>query len=186
MLPTTLILFICFITALIVILLGRKIPVFTISPWLTGFFFILAILGAGLTSHYGQEISTAFARHKWPRATATVMETKVVGERASNPEIYCQYQVEGKEYVLITNLETPGFGRKRSRRETAEIINSEYPVGSVVKVFYNPNDPRKSFIRTGPFWSDYMKLALGILLLSFGFAAVMYQIVINWSHLRNR
>ncbi len=176
----TLLLVTCFITALIVILFGRKIPVLKISPWLTGFFLIPAILGAGLIFYHGQEISNAFARHKWPTATATVMGTKVVGERASNPEIYCQYQVEGKEYVLVTNLETPGFGRKRSRRETAEIINSEYPVGSVVRVFYNPNDPQKSFIRTGPYWSDYMKLALGILLLSFSFAAIMYQIVIKW------
>jgi hypothetical protein len=72
--------------------------------------------------------------------------------------------VEGKVYTLTTDLKTPGFGRKKTRRQTSEIILDQYPVGSKVRIRYNPDSPGEAYIRTGPYWSDYLKISLSVLL----------------------
>jgi hypothetical protein len=108
---------------------------------------------------------------------AIVVDTNITGERAYNPQINCKYKVEGKDYSLISNLKTPGFGRKRSRHQTSEIIVNEYPIGSKVRIRYNPNNAAEAYIRTGPYWSDYMKISLGTLLLMLGLYIVVVMII---------
>jgi hypothetical protein len=124
------------------------------------------IIGIFLTTYSSKEISKALVRKSWPEVQAKVVEKNIAGKRAFNPQITCQYEIHGKDYMLITDLNTPGFGRKRSRRQTAEIILKDYPVGSEVRITYNPENPEEAYIRTGPFWSDYMQLSLGILILA--------------------
>jgi hypothetical protein len=81
--------------------------------------------------------------------------------------------VDGIVYLLKTDLQTPGFGRKRSRKQTAEIIISQYPVGSKIPIFYNPDKPAKAYIRTGPYWDNYTLLMLGLLTLGAGLLLLM-------------
>ena len=104
---------------------------------------------------------------------ATVIETDIIGERAYSPQLKCKYKIEGNEYILTTDLKTPGFGRKKTRRQTSKIILSDFPVGSAVKIHYNPDNPGDAYIRTGPYWSDYLRLALGVLLFACGMYVVL-------------
>ena len=119
------------------------------------------------------DVSIALARKSWPTKTAKVIETDIVGERAFSPQLRCKFEVEGNEYTFITDLKTPGFGRKQSRRQTSNIIINEYPVGSEVKIHYNPESPGDAYIRIGPYWSDYLRLALGVLLFAGGLYVVL-------------
>jgi hypothetical protein len=128
--------------------------------------------GAALIYIQSGEISIALNRQHWPKTTGVVIKTQVVGERAYNPEITCSYIVNDIEYSLVTDLDTPGFGRKRSRQSTAHIIIDEYPVGSSVTLFYNPQNPAESYIRTGPYWYNYMQLSLGLLVFSIGISGL--------------
>ncbi len=96
-----------------------------------------------------------------------------MGDRAYSPQLKCKYEIEGNEYTLTTDLNTPGFGRKRSRRQTSEIILNDYPVGSVVKIHYNPENPGDAYIRTGPYWSDYMRLSLGVVIFAIGLYGIL-------------
>ena len=130
------------------------------------------IAGIFLTISSSNDISTAIERQTWPVKLATIVETSIVGDRAYNPQLKCKYDVEGRGYTLTTDLNTPGFGRKRSRQQTARIILKDYPVGSEVRIHYNPQNPGDAFIRTGPYWSDYMKLAIGVLLFAIGLYAI--------------
>ena len=158
-----------FIAALLAhILLKKKIRV-TSPPFLYRILFSLFTLG-GLVFIIWQQnmISAEFARHSWPTAEAKVIATKINGERAYNPELVCRYHVDGTDYLLTTDLNTPPFGRKRARRQTAEIIIGEYPVGSKILVHFNPEHPEQAYIRTGPFWNNYTILMLGLILFASG------------------
>jgi len=126
-------------------------------------FLITGILLSIISSN---EISKALVRKSWPAVKAVVVKTTIIGNRAFNPQITCKYKISGKDYMMITDLNTPGFGRKRSRWQTADIILKDYTVGSEVRINYNPKDPGEAYIRTGPYWSDYMQFSLGILVLA--------------------
>jgi len=138
---------------------------------------IFLFLGAVLIYIQIGEISITLSRQQWPKTTATVIKTQIVGERAYNPEITCIYNVDNTEYSLITGLGTPGFGRKRSRQSTAQIIIDEYPVGSLVTIIYNPQNPAEAYIRTGPYWHNYMQLSLGIIVFCIGISGLFNLIV---------
>ena len=143
----------------------------------SGLFLIISIVfvaaGILLIIFSSSEVSTALSRQSWPSKTATVIETEIIGDRAYSPQLKCQYEIEGNKYTLTTDLQTPGFGRKRSRRQTSSIILNGYPVGSKVKIHYNPEKPEESYIWTGPYYSDYLRLALGVLLFASGIYVVL-------------
>lgn len=128
--------------------------------------------GAVLIFLQSGEILNALNRQQWPKTTGTVIKTQIVGERAYNPQITCRYMVDNFKYNLVTDLGTPGFGRKRSRQSTARIIIDEYPVGTSVILFYNPQNPAEAYIRTGPYWHNYMQLSLGILVFSISISSL--------------
>jgi hypothetical protein len=127
------------------------------------------------------DITRSFERQSWPLINANVVSTSIIGERAYSPQLSCNYLVEGKEYTLITDLKTPGFGRKKTRRQTSEIILNDYPIGSKVQIRYNPENPGESFIRTGPYWSDYMKISLSVLLSVLGLYGCIGILIKRWS-----
>jgi len=172
------ILTIIFLLTFIVVVLSLTLSVQKVKSYNFGLFslifaLIFLLIGTLLTTYSTEEISTALLRHSWPAIMATVVETNIVGERAYNPELRCKYEIEGKQYSLTTDLKTPGFGRKRSRRQTAQIILKEYPVGSEVRIHYNPEYPTEAYIRIGPYWSDYMQLSLGILVFAVGLYGIL-------------
>jgi len=131
------------------------------------------ICGILLILFSSNAISESLVRQSWPATMAKVVETNITGERAYNPELHCTYEVAGKQYFFSTDLKTPGFGRKRSRRQTAEIILKDYPIGSEVRLKYNPKNPEEALIRTGPYWSDYMKISIGVLFTVLGLYGIV-------------
>ena len=173
MLLSTVLLFTIIIVVLTLFFSTRKLKNYNFSglfPIIATCFFIVGFL---LIWYSSIEISTALSRQFWPTNPATVIETNIVGERAYNPQLRCKYEVEGKVYTLTTDLNTPGFGSKRSRLQTAEIILNDYPVGFKLRIHYNPENPEEAYIRTGPYWSDYMKISLGMLLFAIGLYGIL-------------
>jgi Protein of unknown function (DUF3592) len=140
----------------------------------------ILIIGIFLIVYSSNEISKEFLRHTWPAVKAKVASAKIVGEKAYRPQLSCKYDVGGKGYILITDLNTPGFGRKQSRYQTAEIILKDYPIGSEVLIKYNPENPAEAYIRTGPYWSDYMQLSLGLFLFSPGLYVLLAKLLLKF------
>lgn len=177
MILTIVLLLTLFTVVLTLILSARRLKNYNFGRFFLLIAVGLLIAGILLITYSSDKISTALLRQSWPATTATVVEINIVGERASNPELNCEYEVERKKYALITDLNTPGFGRKLSRRQTAEIILDDYPVGSEVRIHYNPENPAEAYIRTGPYWSDYMRLSLGVLLFAIGLYGVLGSVL---------
>jgi hypothetical protein len=126
-------------------------------------------------------VREGLSRRSWPTVTGTVVSADITGNRAYNPKITCRYQVSGKNYLLVTDLHTPAFGRKRARHQTAEIIIAEYPPGSHITVHYNPVQPGQACIRPGPFWNNYLLLTLGL----FAFGGGSFGLMTIYDRLKN-
>jgi hypothetical protein len=152
------------ISAISLILTRQRIKTLSFARWILPLAIILLLFGLSLTYLSATEISEALTRQSWPIIKATVINTEIVGDRAFSPLLKCEYTVDGKTYTLTTDLKTPGFGRTKTRRQTSEIILNEYPLGSKLHIRYNPDNPEEAFIRTGPYWSDYLQISLGVLL----------------------
>lgn len=146
-------------------LIGYRLKLTTISAVVSS---ICLVLGIILLLKQDQVISAAFEKRSWPTIQGKIIQTQVLGERAFRPEISYQYQVNDIKYVGSTDLHISGFGNKRSRRDNSEKIIQEYSVGSNVLVYYDSKNPQISYLRTGPFWSDFMKLGFGAILFFFG------------------
>ena len=162
------------ITAILAIVLTKKKFRLDSPSFLSWLLFSLSFIG-GLIFIIWQQglISREFERHSWPTVQASVIATTITGERAYNPALTCRYRVNGTDYILTTDLDTPPFGRKRTRRQTAEIIIAEHPIGSEIKVHYNPDKPEQALVRTGPFWNNYMILITGVMLFGTGSFGLM-------------
>ena len=177
------------ITLLIVVILATLSLVFTrhklkkidAPKWVLLLSVCFMIFGTILMYYSANDIDESIDRKSWPAIMAKVIETKIIGDRAYSPQLSCQYTVEGKIFTLITDLKTPGFGRKKTRRQTSEIILDGYPVGSTVRIRYNPENPAESFIRTGPYWSDYLKLSLSALLTVLGIYGLSLALIRKYS-----
>lgn len=150
----------------VILLKQRVLPKIPLT--LVVFSLLLVIAGAGMIYHHEDKIAADLSRRSWPTTEGVVIKSEIAGIRAFRPEITCEYQVDGHIYQLTTNLDTPGFGNKRSRRDTAGRILRDYPEGKKVIIYYHPADPAKAFLRVGPAWHTFMKLGLGIIILITG------------------
>ncbi len=113
---------------------------------------------------------------KWLSVEGEVVSSEVIGDRAFHPDIRYRYCVSNQEYLGSTDLNTPPFGGKRNRLETAESIVGDFPVGKKIKVYYDPENPSISMLRIGIKYGIYIQLAAGILLLNAGLFGIMLNI----------
>ncbi len=139
-----------------------------LSAVLVIFSSLLIITGAGLIYLNSRVITEGMAAKSWSRVTGIVINSEIAGKRAFHPEITFRYAVNGHVYDFKTDLGTPGFGNKRSRLDTAERIIRDYQIGDSVNVYYDPSDPVRATLRTGPPWHAFVKLGLGIIVLIMG------------------
>jgi hypothetical protein len=142
--------------------LTKRLTAYTPSRPVTLVAGIIGILGLILTWYAAGLLGQSLDRKNWPTATAKILSSEVIGEkRAFRPQIMYQFHVDSILYQNQTDLHISGFGNKRSRRDNARRIAGEYAGLKQLLIYYNPVNPNESYVRTGPFWSDYMKLMLG-------------------------
>ena len=131
----------------------------------------ISILGGVVMTWYAVDIfESVWQKKQWPVASGVVVNSTVVGEkRAFQPQITYRFFVDSVAFENKTDLHMSGFGNKRARRDNAKHVAGEYPINKKVSVYYNPSNPGESYLRFGPYWSDYMKLVLGAIMLISGF-----------------
>ncbi len=100
----------------------------------------------------------------WPTVSGEVVSSDVTGSRAIHPNVAYRYSVNGREYDGVSDIGMPGFGNRRSRLETAEIIAHEYPPGTIVTVHYNPDSPAESSLSHGLEYGPILQIPFGFLL----------------------
>ncbi len=131
---------------------------------------VLTLAGTLLAFSQGPEIAHSITRNSWPNVTGQVTSATVTGQRVSMPQVTYSYSVNDAIYEDSTDLNVPGFGSRGFRRQTANNALIKYPVGSAVKVYYNPEDPSISSLGRGFHWAPLARLSFGGILFVFGIA----------------
>ncbi len=129
---------------------------------------VLSALGVWLVLHQTAQLREWSVVRVWPSVDGVVVASRVAGERAFHPEIVYEYSVAGSTYRDSTSFDTPSFGGRSSKRNVAEAIVANFPVGSPVRVHYDPALPSRSLLRITPDWSHFGKIGLGGVLLGVG------------------
>lgn len=130
---------------------------------------IVFVAGGGWTViSESAEIEFFMTMRQWPTAEATILSSRVEGRRAFHPEIVYEYSVNGKTYRGITDMGVPGFGTKANRLNVAETNVIHNPVGKIVTVHFDPNDPSISRIKILPTYTVFLLLSVGSILFGVG------------------
>ena len=106
---------------------------------------------------------TATEAHSWPKVEGTVVESGVAevesydsqshrrSQSASimyRPEVVFQYTVDGKSYTSNTVYHMSTSQLSTRKGDSLE-VTSQYPVGTVVQVYYDANHPQVSVLEPG-------------------------------------
>ncbi len=136
-------------------------PPFRLPNWLIIPSVVITALGIWLVYSQMSLMEQYVSLRGWTSIPGVIIDSRVVGERAYRPEIVYQYAVDAISYRDSTNLDPPGFGGRNSKRDAAEGIASEYPIGKQVIIHYNPANPAESRLKITPPWSVYGKTGFG-------------------------
>ena len=143
------------------------------KPMLMGTFVIVSVIGAVLVALTIDPLIESRAVQAWPTVEGTIVVSEIVGERAIRPRIVYAYTLGDSTYRSESTLDAPMFGGKRKKYDVAEELVSQYPVGSPVTVFYNPDSITQSTLAPSVEWNVYGKLGLGILLFVLGLLGLL-------------
>ena len=124
---------------------------------------LILLIGGGIFGVTATDrLVTASATTHWPAVSGTVTSAEVIGDRAYRPLVKYDYNVDGSPYSGESDLEIPGFGNQSKRLDVAQKLVAEYPVGTSVPVYYNPDNPAESRLVHHVPWNTYAQLGLAI------------------------
>lgn len=124
--------------------------------------------GSGLIWNETTRLQRALERQQWPSTTGVVITSEVVGGRGAHPQVVYEYEVAGEVYSQESDLHMPNFGGSNNKRETAERLVAQYPVGTEVTVYYDPTLPGIGYLVISPAWDIFVKLSFGVVILVLG------------------
>lgn len=156
-------------------LLWKQRP-FRIPAWLLAGAVLIALIGVWLVVAETKRLEHYIALRGWSKTQGTIIDSRVIGVRAFRPEIVYQYHVDSIVFTDSTSLDPPSFGGRNSKRDAAEGVASEYPVGKAVTIHFNPNDPTDSRLKITAPWSVYGQLGFGAFLFGAGLLLIAGRI----------
>lgn len=116
---------------------------------------IFLVVGAAIGAFLVWQLVKGVKARKWPTVRGTVDESRVSmhtsydeGRRSTTygADILYHYEVDGSPYSG-TRLSFSDY--RSSNRRRAEQIVGRYSPGSVVQVYYSPDDPSESLLEPG-------------------------------------
>jgi len=141
-------------------------------------FLIFLGVGVYLIIRYRRDRKKVVQSQNWPSVPGRVVESRIDENRSTDsegevsisyrPYVRYEYQVGGETFA--SDKLYIGLANYSSNRQNAQQTVSQYPVGAVVNVFYNPEDPRDVVLqqKTG----GSAALVVGIILLVIGFCGL--------------
>lgn len=124
----------------------------------------LLVVGLGLLTLGARGLKQDLDARHWATTMGEIVNSEVIGVRAFHPEITYHYRVSGREYTGVSTMKMPGFGNRRSRLSTAEILAGQYPPGRTVTVHYDAADPSRSTLNAGLSYAPSLRFTLGLIL----------------------
>jgi hypothetical protein len=138
----------------------------------------LAVLGLVFSLIGLRELWYGYRSLKWPSCEGTILKSEVKKSRGSdgeadfNPRVIYVYSVGGQEFVS-KRVAFHGWGGTTAAASAAVCLR--YPIGSTVRVFYNPCRAACSTLETGYGPGNFLVIGIGAVL---GFAG-------TWAYLAN-
>ncbi|MGD9489893.1 MAG: DUF3592 domain-containing protein [Calditrichaceae bacterium] len=170
-----------FVSVLIIFVLAVRKKV----PFVNKYFFGIALLflfcGVLLLNLEDHEYNKIQQYRLWNIVNGKILETKITGERAIRPQVTYSYLIDGVVHVDSTNLDTPGFGGRNNRRQTATNILKNYPVGSMIPVHVSPLHPEESKININVPWNVFGIMGFGGFLYILGLSGALAFFVSKFS-----
>lgn len=143
----------------------RRRALLILAVFVTVIFLLLAmiVLYAG-----GSRLLAARASARWPATEGVIIESRLrLNCVLCWPTINYHYQVKGRGFVGSSIAAGPQD--YYNQLEAGEKVRA-YPLGSKLKVYYDPNNPAVSCLEPGVFrWSGYLYLVFAGCLVSAGF-----------------
>ncbi len=136
----------------------------------------LLLIGVPLSIGGAVNFVHAKASMSWPAVNGVVDRSDIVegsgrrGNRTYKAEINYSYIVDGQRYHgnKCTTLETRWTSPAGAAR-----VQSQYPVGAAVDVFYDPQDPARAVLEPGVTVSIWAVLVGGLVSLAVGIGTVV-------------
>ena len=146
-------------------------PIVRFGIFLGSAIFVLSSLVSGyfLTNIFLE----AKAAEGWPHTEGKLERVEIVmaSARWYHSDVAYRYNVQGRAYVGTRIRTSDG---KYNERESVEREVWGLRVGEAVRVFYNPENPKKSVLRTGAGFQEYGLLCIPLIMLSVGLFGVYY------------
>jgi len=177
MISFSVIVLIFIIVLAIIVLLMKNGKSLILPNWIIVSSVFIFLIGLVLLFWQENQINIELCKRNWTVAEGEIIESKIVGERALRTEVRYQYFVDNSIYFGISDFNIPGFGSKNYRRKNARIIKNDNPIGSIIKVYFNPKNPEISTLRYGPYWSNYMILGFSSFLLLIGMFIIQWKLI---------
>lgn len=161
----------------VLILFLKKIKkLYSFPSWMLIVSVIVFIIDLLFVLWQDSNINNELDKRSWFTVEGDIIESKIVGEKALRTEVKYQYKTNDTTFYGISDYNIPGFGSKNYRRKNARIIKNENPVGRKIRVYFNPQNPEISTLRYGPYWSNYMIIGFGSVLLLIGMFIIEWQL----------
>ena len=133
---------------------------------------LLALIGALLSLWGMSTLYTGWRSLDWPTTTGRVRYSlaRTTGQNYRT-QLWYEYHVDGVRYVAE---EYRIGGSSTPFKDTARAVAARYPVGRIVKVYYNPSNPAEAVLEPGPWYGNFIIPAIGLLVLGVAFLAKKY------------
>jgi len=163
--------------AVLILFFKRNNKLFSSPGWMLIVSVIATLIGFTLVIWQDHQINIELSKRTWASIEGEIIESKIVGERALRAEVKYLYKINDAMYYGNSDYNIPGFGSKNYRRKTARIVENENPVGTKINVYYNPTNPERSTLRYGPYWSNYMIIGFGSVLMLVGMFGLKWRLL---------
>jgi hypothetical protein len=136
-----------------------------IATWFRIVAAVICVLGGWMTIHQMNHLKSYDIYKQWAMINGTVTDAQVTETMNTyRPKISYSYIVNGHTFSGSSDMDVPGFGGKQKMFDVAETTVRDMAPGSVIPVFYNPENPSDSKLRVTPTWNIFAQIGFGIVL----------------------
>jgi hypothetical protein len=153
---------------------------------LVGFSSLFVIVGVTVFGFGVCQYMRAQDSSNWPSAMGKVIYSDVERRSDEDGTTYSaevEYEFTVADQLLSGNLIKFGEVNTSNSSHARRIVN-RYPVGSEVRVFYDPNDPYLSVLEPGVHASTYFVPGFGLVFAAFGSGFMLFGLASNFENVR--
>ncbi len=126
---------------------------------------VFCLVAVAALTFGAKTVFEAQAMQDWPTCPGVIIKSETRWQRGTDggsstliADVQYRYEVEGRSYQGDRiSLGQYGSNDPAHARDQA----GQYPLGSLVDVHYDPDDPQRSFLETGWHWLNAIALVVG-------------------------